>query len=108
MPLQHADPRPRPDAQTDEAELGEAALPRALSGDRYVCREPVQHPVLGQRVLVIGLRTDQGTPLEADPSSPPAGTARLGSVLLAIPDSDEQRYAAAIGADTFVLTLVTG
>jgi pilus assembly protein CpaB len=64
--------------------------------------------VLGQRVLVVGLRTDQGTALETGASNAQPSTARLGSVLVAIPDSDEQRYAAAIGSDTFVLTLVTG
>ena len=84
------------------------AVPDPGKGSPATGLDPAGNTVLGQRVLVIGLRTDQGTPLEADPSSPPTGTARLGSVLLAIPDSDEQRYAAAIGADTFVLTLVTG
>jgi Flp pilus assembly protein CpaB len=69
--------------------------------------DPAGNTVLGQRVLVVGVRSDQGAPLQPDAGTSTANT-RLGSVLLAIADSDEQKYAAAIASDSFVLALVTG
>lgn len=84
------------------------AVPDPGKGTTASGLDPAGNTLLGQRVLVVGLRSDQGTALGADPTNPAAVSARLGSVLLAIPDSDEQKYAAAIGSDTFVLTLVTG
>ncbi|HYM50671.1 MAG TPA: Flp pilus assembly protein CpaB [Candidatus Limnocylindrales bacterium] len=70
--------------------------------------DPAGNTVLGERVLVLGLRTDQGTAADLDPRAASLSPTKVGSVLLAIPGADEQRYAAAIAVDTFVLTLVTG
>jgi Flp pilus assembly protein CpaB len=84
------------------------AVPDVAKGSPGAMFDPAGNTLLGQRVLVLGLRTDQGTGLDADPRNASPGPSKLGSVLLAIPASDEQRYAAAIAADTFVLTLVAG
>lgn len=84
------------------------AVPDTGKGPPLAGLDPAGNTVLGQRVLVLGLRTDQGAALEPDSRSALTGSSRVASVLLAIPESDEQRYAAAMGVDTFVLTLVTG
>lgn len=65
--------------------------------------------VIGTRVMVLGLRTDQGTSLET--GSPGRGVGFVGnkpaSVLLAIPEADETRYSAALATSTFFLALTT-
>lgn len=68
--------------------------------------------ILGHDVVVIELRSDQGTPLQ-DPSGSGAdsvhglnfSTTKLGSVVLAVPSDDAARYAAAAAADTIFLAL---
>jgi Flp pilus assembly protein CpaB len=70
--------------------------------------EPPPAPVmLGKDVLVIGLRTDQGTSVDSADRGLNAGTNRPAAVLLAIPQIDEAAYSAAIADSTFVLTLST-
>lgn len=70
--------------------------------------EPVPLPVvLGKDVLVIGLRTDQGTAVDEQDHGLNIGTSKAATVLLAIAPSDETTYSAAIGSSTFVLTLST-
>ncbi len=64
--------------------------------------------VIGRRVLVLGLRTDQGTDLDATPSKGLAfTTSKVASVLLAIGERDEARYSSALGSSTFFLALRT-
>src|SRR5438067_1311673 len=69
--------------------------------------QPLATPMLlGRDVLVIGLRTEQGTGVDqAEPGLNPA--AKPASILLAIPQTDEEAYSAAIANSTFVLTLST-
>jgi Flp pilus assembly protein CpaB len=62
--------------------------------------------LLGQRIPVVGLRTEQGTALDP-PARPLGNDEKIGSVLVAIPATDEARYAAAMPGSTFVLMLVT-
>jgi len=68
---------------------------------------PIAPMLLGRDVLVIGLRTEQGTGVDqAEHGLNPAGT-KPASILLAIPQTDEEAYSAAIANSTFVLTLST-
>jgi pilus assembly protein CpaB len=70
--------------------------------------EPAAPPtMLGKDVLVIGLRTDQGTPVDQGDRGLAMGTSKPSTVLLAIAPSDESTYSAAIAGSTFVLTLST-
>jgi Flp pilus assembly protein CpaB len=70
--------------------------------------ESVSAPaIIGKDVLVIGLRTDQGTPVDQADHGVNLGNSKLGSVLLAIPPTDEPLYSAAIAASSFVLILST-
>ncbi len=65
--------------------------------------------VIGTHVMVLGLRTDQGTTL--DPSTGSHGIGAVGnkpaSILLAIPEPDETRYSAALETSTFFIALTT-
>jgi Flp pilus assembly protein CpaB len=61
----------------------------------------------GRDVLVVGLRTEQGTAFDRSDPSINATGAKPGSVLLAIPESDEGRYSGAMGTSTFLLALST-
>jgi Flp pilus assembly protein CpaB len=63
--------------------------------------------VLGRDVLVVGLRTDQGTSLDDGDSAMNGGNNKPGSVLLAVPESEETTYSAATAGSTFVLALST-
>lgn len=68
--------------------------------------EPAPAPViLGRDVLVVGVRSDQGTAVDGSDRSLSMGLSRPASVLLAIAPSDETTYSAAIANATFVLTL---
>ena len=62
---------------------------------------------IGRDVLVVGLRTEQGTPFDRNDPSINATGAKPSSVLLAIPESDESRYSGAMGTSTFLLALST-
>jgi Flp pilus assembly protein CpaB len=68
---------------------------------------PATPVLLGKNVLVVGMRTDQGTSVDGADRGPNAGFSRPASVLLAIPQIDEAAYSAAIAGSTFVLTLST-
>jgi Flp pilus assembly protein CpaB len=71
---------------------------------------PAPAVTLGKRVLVLGLRTDQGQALDGGGGS---GTVRglnfssnrIASVVLAVAPEDEERYAAATAVSTFSLVL---
>jgi len=70
--------------------------------------QPLPAPImLGKDVLVIGLRTEQGTPVDQVEHGINTGGSKLASILLAIPQTDEEIYSAAIASSTFVLTLST-
>ena len=70
--------------------------------------EPAAAPVIiGRNVLVLGLRTDQGTQVEQPDHGLNMGNSKPASVLLAIPQSQETTYSAAIADSTFVLALST-
>ena len=65
-------------------------------------------PVLiGKDVLVIGLRTEQGTEVDQADHGLNVGNSKPGSVLVAIPQTEESAYSAAIAASSFVLALST-
>jgi hypothetical protein len=65
--------------------------------------------VIGTRVMVLGLRTDQGTTLEPSTGSHGIGAVgnKAASILLAIPEPDETRYSAALATSTFFIALTT-
>jgi len=63
--------------------------------------------IIGRNVLVLGLRTDQGTQVEQPDHGLNMGNSKPASVLLAIPQSQETTYSAAIADSTFVLALST-
>ena len=70
--------------------------------------EPAPTPImLGKDVLVIALRTDQGTQVEQADHGLSAGSSKPASVLLAIAQTEESVYSAAIASSTFVLALST-
>ena len=70
--------------------------------------EPAPAPILiGKDVLVIALRTDQGTPVDQADHGLNAGNSKPASVLVAIAPTEESVYAAAIASSTFVLALST-
>ena len=70
--------------------------------------QPLIAPVLvGKDVLVIGLRTEQGSPVDQVDHGLNTGNSKPASILLAIPQTDEEAYSTAIANSTFVLTLST-
>ncbi len=62
--------------------------------------------MIGKNVLVIGVRTDQGTEVDQVDHGMNIGS-KPASVLLAIPETEETTYSAAIVAASFVLALST-
>jgi pilus assembly protein CpaB len=70
--------------------------------------ESIPTPVMiGKDVLVIGLRTEQGTQVDQADHGLNVGNSKPGSVLVAIPQTEESAYSAAIAASSFVLALST-
>jgi len=71
---------------------------------------PTPATTLGKRVLVLGMRTDQGQALDGGGGS---GTVRglnfssnrIASVVLAVAPEDEEKYAAAAAVSTFTVVL---
>lgn len=65
--------------------------------------------VIGTHVLVLGLRSDQGTTLDTSTGSRGIGFvgSKPGSILLAIPEADETKYSAALATSTFFIALTT-
>jgi hypothetical protein len=68
---------------------------------------PPMPVVLGRDVLVVGLRSDQGTSVDDTDPTTNSGNNKVASVLLAVPQSDETVYSAATASSTFVLALST-
>ena len=73
---------------------------------------PAPATVLGRRVLVLGLRTEQGQPVDTPAGSggrgPNFSGSRIAGVVLAIAPEDEQRYAAAAAVSSFTVALDLG
>ncbi|HEV2014368.1 MAG TPA: RcpC/CpaB family pilus assembly protein [Candidatus Dormibacteraeota bacterium] len=63
--------------------------------------------MIGKDVLVIGLRTDQGTAVDQADHGVNLANGKPACVLLAIPQTEETAYSAAIVAASFVLALST-
>ncbi len=65
--------------------------------------------LLGRDVLVLQLRSDQGMELNSDGGDAVHGlnfgSGKLGSVVLAVPDSDVGRYASATAGEAIYLAL---
>jgi Flp pilus assembly protein CpaB len=62
---------------------------------------------IGENVLVLGLRTEDGNPVDQADHGLNPGNGKPASVLLAIAQNEETTYSAAIADSTFVLTLST-
>ena len=83
------------------------AIPN-LSKAATLVDEPGPAPVmLGRNVLVIALRTEQGTQVDQADHGLSVGSSKPGSVLLAIAQADEAIYSAAIASSSFILALST-
>jgi pilus assembly protein CpaB len=63
--------------------------------------------MLGKNVLVIGIRTDQGTQVDQADRGLNVVNSRPGTVLLAIAQTEESAYSSAIASSSFVLALST-
>jgi Flp pilus assembly protein CpaB len=71
---------------------------------------PPPATTLGKRVLVLGVRTDQGQPLDASGGSGSVrglnfSSNRIASVVVAVAPDDEERYAAAAAVSSFTMVL---
>jgi len=62
---------------------------------------------MGENILVLGLRTEEGNPVDQADHGLNPGNGKPASVLLAIAQNEETTYSAAIADSTFVLTLST-
>jgi pilus assembly protein CpaB len=76
---------------------------RQLSAGDQSASAPV---MIGKNILVIGIRTEQGTEVDQVDHGVNIGS-KPASVLLAIPETEETTYAAAVVAASFVLALST-
>jgi len=63
--------------------------------------------MIGKDVLVIALRTEQGTQVDQADHGLNVGNSKPGSVLLAIAQTEESTYSSAIASSSFVLALST-
>src|SRR6059058_3655258 len=63
--------------------------------------------MIGKNVLVIALRTEQGTQVDQADHGLNVGNSKPGSVLLAIAQTEESAYSSAIASSSFVLALST-
>ncbi|HEV3230749.1 MAG TPA: Flp pilus assembly protein CpaB [Candidatus Dormibacteraeota bacterium] len=70
---------------------------------------PAPAALLGSHVLVLGLRTDTGQPLDLATGATGRGldfaSARIGSILIAVSGDDESRYATASATSSFTVVL---
>jgi Flp pilus assembly protein CpaB len=83
------------------------AIPNPSKAPSLIDESAPSPVIIGKDVLVIGLRTDQGTPVDPADHGLNLGNSKPGSVLLAIPQTEEPVYSAAIAASSFVLALST-
>lgn len=83
------------------------AIPNA-SKVAALAEESAPVPVMiGKNVLVVAMRTDQGTPVDQADHGLNVGNAKPGSVLVAIAPTEESAYSSAIASSSFVLALST-
>lgn len=82
------------------------AIPNPLRSISPVDQSAPSPAMIGKNVLVIGVRTDQGTDVDQGDHGMNIGS-KPASVLLAIPEIEETTYSAAIVAASFVLALST-
>jgi Flp pilus assembly protein CpaB len=83
------------------------AIPNPSKAPTLVDESAPTPILIGKNVLVIGLRTDQGTPVDQADRGLNMGNSKPGSVLVAIAQTEESTYSAAIAAASFVLALST-
>jgi hypothetical protein len=90
-------------------EAGGAVTTTSSGGNSATAQRPAGATLLGHDVLVLQLRSDQGQALEDTTGDTVHGlnfgSGKLGSVVLAIPDSDVDRYAMAVTAESIYLAL---
>jgi Flp pilus assembly protein CpaB len=82
------------------------AIPNASRQASAVDQSAPAPALIGKNILVIGIRTDQGTQVDQADHGVNAGN-KPASVLLAIPQTEETTYSAAIVGASFVLALST-
>jgi Flp pilus assembly protein CpaB len=82
------------------------AIPNPLRQISLVDQSAPAPVMIGKNILVVGIRTDQGTAVDQPDRGVNIGS-KPASVLLAIPQSEESTYSAAIVAASFVLALST-
>jgi Flp pilus assembly protein CpaB len=83
------------------------AIPNPAKAAAIVDESPAVPIRIGNDVLVLGVRTDQGGQFDPTDHGLSVGSGKPASVLLAIPQNEETTYSAAIAGSTFVLTLST-
>jgi Flp pilus assembly protein CpaB len=82
----------------------------AVAKSQAAGASPAPATTLGKRVLVLGMRTDQGQALDASGGSGSVrglnfSSNRIASVVLAVAPEDEERYAAAAAVSSFTVVL---
>jgi pilus assembly protein CpaB len=83
------------------------AIPNPTKAAALADESPPPPVMIGKDVLVLGLRTDQGSQVDQTDHGLSLGNSKPASVLLAIPQTEETTYSAAIADSTFVLALST-
>ncbi len=84
------------------------AVPNAVRSSGMP-EEPGVPSIIGKRILVLGIRNEQGTELDQKGFGKgiTVATNKANSILLAIPAIDETRYSSAIATSTFFFALTT-
>lgn len=83
------------------------AIPNPSKAVPLIDEPPPTPFLIDKDVLVVGVRTDEGTAVDASDHGLNAGSSKPGSVLIAIPAAEEATYSASITSSTFVLALST-
>jgi hypothetical protein len=83
------------------------AIPNPSKAVSLADESPPAPVMIGKNVLVIALRTDQGTQVDQADHGLNVGNSKPGSVLLAISQTEESAYSSAIASSSFVLALST-
>jgi Flp pilus assembly protein CpaB len=83
------------------------AIPNPVKTTALLDQPPTTPVRIGNDVLVLGLRTDEGSSVDQTEHGLNTGNGKPASVLLAIAQNEETTYSAAIADSTFVLTLST-
>ena len=83
------------------------AIPNPSKAASLADESPPVPVMIGKNVLVIALRTDQGTQVDQGDHGLNVGNSKPGSVLVAISQTEESAYSSAIASMSFVLALST-